>query len=293
MLTIIGKHDPKTAAAGKLFEGLTGLIGIGLIAYVTIRVATRFNELDWEHEATTFALSVWLPVSLIPFIYVFGLIASCEATLVRAKFHNGREALPFAARLAFVLGVRGSLRYATYFTGRWLPELAKQKSFRDASRTMREYRRSVRNNARQNHERRRRLRKQAGSTGVDENGLWLDRREFHETKEALDGLFYAQMGLYRHHGGRYWTDPIVVFPVGGFRNLPEDHGVDFRVRDDGQAWAAWRHTVGAFCLGVGGTQDLEAHWRYAGTESPSNYPGPAGLGWVDVTEDSEASPEWH
>lgn len=266
---------------------------IGLIAYVTIRVATGFNEFNWEHEATVFALSVWLPVSLIPFIYLFGLIASREATLVGAKFHNGREALPLAARLAFVLGVHGSLRYATSFTGRWLPELAKQQSFRDASRTMREYRQSVRNNARQNHERRRRLRKQAGSTGVDENGLWLDRREFHETKEALDGLFYAQMGLYRHHGGRYWTDPIVVFPVGGFRNLSEDHGVDFRVRDDGQAWAAWRHTVGAFCLGVGGTQDLEAHWRYAGTESPSNYPGPASSGWVDVSEDPKASSEWH
>ena len=101
------------------------------------------------------------------------------------------------------------------------------------------------------------------------------------------------MGLYRHRGGRYWTDPIVVLPVGGFSNLPEDHGVDFRVRDDGQSWAAWRHTVGAFCLGVGGTRDLEARWRYAGTESPSNYPGPASLGWVDVSEDSEASPEWH
>lgn len=45
MLAIVGKHDPKTAPVGKLFEVLTRLIGIGLIAYVTIRVATRFNEL--------------------------------------------------------------------------------------------------------------------------------------------------------------------------------------------------------------------------------------------------------
>lgn len=293
MLAIVGKRDPKTASVGKFFEVLTGLIGIGLIAYVTIQVATRFNEFDWEREAMAFAVSVWLPFSLIPFIYLFGLIASCEATFVRAKFHNKREALPLSARLAFLFGVHGSLRYATSFTGHWLPELAKQKSFRDALGTMRGYRQSVRRNARQNRERRRRLRKQAGSTGVDENGLWLDRREFHETKEALDGLFYSQMGLYRHHGGRYWTDPVVVFPVGGFRNLPEDHGVDFRVRDDGQAWAAWRHTVGAYCLGVGGTRDLEARWRYADTEPPSIYPDPASSGWVDLAEDSEASPEWH
>ncbi|MGC0142771.1 hypothetical protein, partial [Pseudactinotalea sp. Z1732] len=226
-------------------------------------------------------------------IYLFGLIASCEAALVRGKFHNDREALPLPARLAFLLGVRGSLRYATSFTGRWLPELAKQRSFRDATRTMREYRQSVRSNARQNRQRRRRLRKQAGRSGVDENGLWLDRREFYETKEALEGLFYTQMGLYRHRGSRYWTDPIVIFPLGGFKNLPEDHGIDFSVRDDGLAWVAWRHTVGAFYLGVGGTQYLEAHWRYAGTKPPSNYPGPALPGWADVSEGSEASPEWH
>ncbi len=293
MLAIIGKHDPKTASLGKFFEFLTGLIVIGLIAYVTIRVVTGFNKFDWEYEASSSAMSVWLAVSLIPFIYFFGLIASCELALVRARIHNGSEALSLSAWLAFVLGVHDSLRYATYFTGRWPAELAKQKSFRDTSRTMRQYRRSVRSNARQNHERRSRLRKHAGLTGVDEKGCWLDRREFHETKEALEGLFYTQMGLYRHHGEHYWTDPINVFPGGGFRNLPEDHGVNFRVQGDGQAWAAWRHTVGDFCLGVGGTQDLEAQWRYASKESPSNYPGPTASGWVDVSEDSKASPEWH
>ena len=293
MFALISKRDPQTALVGKFFEVLTGLIGIGLIAYTTVRVATRSNEFDWEHEAMAFALSVWLPVSLVPFIYLFGLIASCEETLVRATFHNGRKELSLPVRLAFLLGVRGSLRYGTSFAGRWLPELAKQKSFRHASRTMREYRRSVRTNARKNRERRRRLRNQAGRAGVDENGLWLDRREFHETKEALDSLFYAQMGLYRHRGGHYWTDPIVVFPVGGFKTLPEDHGIEFRVRDDGQAWVAWRLTVGAFRLGVGGTQDLEAHWRYAGTESPQSYPDLAPPGWVDVSDGSEASPEWH
>lgn len=292
-LAVVAERDPKTAAVGKFFEILTGLIGIVLFACVTIRVATRFDEFDWEHEATAFALSVWLPVALIPFIYVVGLIASCEGTLVRVKIHNGRESLPFAAKLAFVFGVRGSLRYATYFSGRWIPEFAKQKSFLDASRTMREYRRAVRSNARQNHERRRRLKKWAGTTGLDEKGLWLDRREFHETKTSLERVFYTQMGLYRHRGGRYWTDPIVVLPTGGFRNLPKDHGVDFRVREDGQAWAAWRHTVGDFCLGVGGTQDLEANWRYAGTESPSIFPGSAAAGWVDMSKDPEASPEWH
>lgn len=293
VLALIGKRDPKTVSLGKFFDVLTGLIVIGLIIYVSIQLATHFNDFDWEHEAVAFSVSLWFPFSLIPFVYLFGLMASCETALAMAKFHNGRSKLPLRVQLAFLLGVRGSLRYATSFTGRWLPQIANQRSFREALRMMREYRRVVRNNSQYNRERLRRLKQNAGTTGVDENGLWRDRREFHETKEALDRMFYSQMALYRNQGGRYWSDPIMVFPPGGFRNLPEGHGVEFRVRDDGQAWAALRHTAGGYCLGVGGTGDLDAHWRYADTNTPATYPSPEFPAREDVSKGSEASPEWH
>lgn len=171
MLAIVGKKNPKTAPVGKFFETLTALIGIGLLAYVTAKVASHFNEFNWEREASTFALSVWLPISLIPFIYLFGLMATCEATLVRMKFHNAGKALPLSTRLGFLLGVRGSLLYASTFTGHWLSQLANQKSFRDASRTMREYRQSVRHNAQQNRERHGRLSKLAGTQDLDQNDI--------------------------------------------------------------------------------------------------------------------------
>ncbi|WP_209323595.1 hypothetical protein [Brevibacterium renqingii] len=292
LVTVIAKRDPNTASVGKFVGGLISFIVLGLIAYVTVHVFKHSTEFDWERELATFELSVWLPVSLIPFIYLFGLIASCEAALIRAKFHSDIEALPLPVRLGFLAGVHGSLRYATSFSGRWLPELATQSSFRQALRTMREYRRSIRSNTRGNRRRRRRLKENAGVTGVDEDGLWLDRREFHETKEALEQLFYSQMGLYRHRGSRYWVDPIVVFPSGGFANLPENHGVQLSVRDDGQAWGAWRHTPGNFYLGVGGTNDLDAHWRYAGEKEPASYPSPKSSEWVNISKGLEASPEW-
>ena len=291
-LAVVAKREPKTVSVGKFFERLMGIVVLGVLIYATVRVITHFREFNWGDEVAAFALSVWLPVSLLPFIYVFGLIAACEATLVRAKFHNDRKRLPLSVKLGFLFGIHGSLRYASSFTGRWLSRLATGNSFRGTRLTMRDYRQAVRSKTRANRERRRHLKQNSGATGVDEDGLWRDRREFHETKEALDYLFYTQMGLYRNRGGHYWTEPIVIFPLGGFKNLPDEHGIDFRVRDDGQAWAAWRHTAGGFCLGIGGTSDLETRWRYAGMGAPTSYPSSTSPGWVDLSHGPEASPEW-
>lgn len=293
MLSMVGVRDPKTASIGRFFGGLAGVIVLGLLTHVSVQVVTNFHQIEWQREAATFVLSVWLPVSLIPFIYFFGLISACESALIQVKIHNHGEMLPLLVRLGFLLGLHGSLRYASAFKGLWLPKLASQGSYGHTRRMMHEYRRSVRRNARKNSERRRRLKRNAGKRAVDDNGLWLDRREFYETKEALDGLFFSQMGLYRAQGGRYWSDPTFFFPARGFKNLPEGHGVRYRVSDDGQAWVAWRKTVGGFFLGIGGTCDLEAYWRYASTEAPTKYPSEGSAGWADISKDPEASPEWN
>src|SRR5699024_5663058 len=157
MFTIVWKSSPETAPAGRFFEGLTSFIVLSLMVYVSVQLVTGSNGFDWEREIATFALSVWLPFSLIPFIYLFGLIASCETALVRAKVQYGSEKLPLRVRFAFLLGIRGSLQYASSFTGSWLANIAGNKGFRETLRTMHEYRESVRTSARRNRERRRRL----------------------------------------------------------------------------------------------------------------------------------------
>lgn len=293
LLALVGSRKPETAPIGRFFNGVVGIIVVGLAIYTAVQVGKQFESLDWRREARTVALTVWLPLSLIPAVYLFGLLASCETALLRMKLLNRKSAPPLRIRLAFLLGVHGSLRYATGLTGLWLSDLAEQTSFTSARWVMRQYRRAVRSNARKNRQRQHRLKKRAGLSGTDKNGLWVDRREFHETKQALEALFYSQMGLYRNRGNHYWADPIAVFPAGGFKDLPEDHGIQFAVRDDGQVWMAWRRTVGGLNLGVGGTDDVDAYWRYFGVDSPSGYPDGADAGgWMEVSTSNGTSPEW-
>lgn len=286
------RHDTELRSVVKVVDALLALIGVGLFIHVTVRVAGSFSTFDWAAEGRAFALSVWLPLLLVPFAYVFAFLSACEATLALAKHHTGnRQPPPRRVGVAFVLGLRASLRYASAFNGRWMPELGAAASFRSGLATMRRFRASVRQNARENRARHRKFEENAGATGVRDDGLWRDRRQFHETKAALDIMFFTQMGLYKFHGEHYSSDQILVFPIEGFRGLPEEHCVCFRVSEDGQSWVGWRRTVGGFYLGVGGTTDLEAYWRYAGDEAPG-FPGKDALGWHDVGFECRGSTEW-
>ena len=120
-------------------------VGLTLFAATGIAVASR----PWTPEelaalALTVALSVWLPLALIPFAYVAGLIAALETVLVILPFHNGRVRPPTLVRLAIVVGVHARLRYARAIKMQWLGRLARVTRYREARDVMKELRESVR-----------------------------------------------------------------------------------------------------------------------------------------------------
>lgn len=291
ILMIVSKSDPKKAPVVKIFTSVTALIAIGLIIHVAVHLMIHSDEIDWQHEASVFALSVWVPLALIPLAYLLGLIASSSKALGLARFRNDQKRLPPGIRTGFFIGTRGSLRYTSAFVKDWLPKLAAQTSVRSTLQLMRKYRQVVDSNARWNSRRRRRLRKNAGAARIDQNGLWLDRREFYETKKALEYLSDSLGAMKRTRGGRYRIDLAPIDRMSDY-GLPGDHRVKLCEREDGQAWAAWRKTVGGFYLGAGGTIDLDACWRYAGPGAPSNFPHSDIPGWTNAVTGKEVCNEW-
>jgi hypothetical protein len=291
LVSAVAKLDPKTAAVARVFNVLITLTALGLLVYVTVQIITNFGSFDWGKEASAFALSIWLPLMQLPFVYGFGLFAASEMAIVRLRLHNNHENPPLKVRLALLLGFRGRLRYASRFSLRWIPELARERSFRQARRTMRDYRAAVRDRARQQRERRLRLKKFAGASGVDEKGLWLDRREFSETKKALADLYFTQMGVYRNRGGRYLEDPRILLTSWSLKGLPEDHGIEIKVSRDRQAWSGWRRTVGGYYFGIGGSDDVDERWEYDDASPPADLPTVRTSGWRETTQ-ADRSAEW-
>lgn len=284
--------DPKHSSAAKFFNSLLAIIGIFLLIYTSFRVVSEFDFYDWNLEVATFALSVWLPLSFLLVLYPLGFIAACESVVTRLKFFNQGQKLPRRVRFALVWGFHGSLRYASRFTGQWNALIAKSTTFRSASRVMREYRLAVRGAEVAKKQQVQHVKAATGVVGVDDEGYWLDRREFDETKEVLETVAMIQLGYSRNHKSKFTAEPEALLLNFQLKKLPEPHGLMTAVAKDRKSWATWRRTAGGLYLGIGGSAANAAEWwRFADTQPPAGLPTTGATGWGVASRDNEPG-EW-
>jgi len=291
LMAIAAQREQKTKGIATFFNVLAVLVILCLLVLGTIHLIKKWDTYDWPQVIDSFALSIWLPIALIPFVYVFAFFMHCQLILKMLPCFNEKKVPRLRIRLALVLGLHFSTRFASLFTGKWRGEIARTDTFRGGRRVMRKFRRNVRNCAKAEEQRLARLDENAGTDGVDEDGLLLDRREFGATKKVLTRLFQMEMGWYRNQLGHYREDMLVVLGDVTKDGLPADNGIQLKVRKDKQAWRAWRQTLSGWYFGVGGTPDLNYMWQYEGFEPPDSFPIDNDPWWVNASV-RESSAEW-
>lgn len=290
LITVMAPRVQNGKRVGRVFEVLLGIIGIALLVSTTSTVLRTYDSVDWLHEVQSFAVSVWLPIALVPFLYVTALAMATESTLNVLRVHRRSSTPSLSVRLALVVGFRGSLRYAKRFSGTWITEMAEQRSFKTGLAVMRDYRTAVRVRVAEQRDRNRRLKQFKGARGFDNQGLWLDRREFYETRAILEDVWFTQAAIARNQK-KFVNEPFLLSSV-YLRKLPKDHGIQIVLAKNARSWYAWRKTAGDFYFATGGsTKDVNAHWQYSGTKPPDNFPHRSARGWVNSTS-SEKDVEW-
>lgn len=290
-LAAMARFNPEHRPVEKLATILLGIIGLSLVAYTTRLLVSTWNAEMATDAVASFVLTVWLPIALIPAVYVFAFIMHSENILTMLPFLNDRKKPKLRIRLACLWGLHFSTRLASEFTGRWRSQLALSAGVREAIRTMRQFRRAVKDRDQALEAHNERLEQMTGVDGVDEDGLRLDRREFYETKKELTNLYFMQMGWHRNRGGTYRPELLDLLGDMTEKGLPREHGIQLAVRKDKQAWRAWRQTSGGWYFGVGGTSTLEHQWQYDGPTAPAGFPSERAAGWFNATIGA-SSPEW-
>lgn len=291
LLAVVAQHNPEHRPAGKLVNGLLGLIALWLFVHTTKTIISNWDGGAWSDAAKSLVLSVWLPFALIPFVYAFAFIMHAETILTMLPFFNERKKPKLRVRLAGVWGLRFSTRLASEFGGRWRGELARSGGLRNARGVMRDFRAAAKKRDRDSRAYDDNLAAMAGVSGVDKDGLQRDRREFYATKKELTNFYFMQMGWHRSRGEGYRPELLGLLGDMAKKGLPQDHGIQLVVRDDRRAWYAWRRTPGGWYFGVGGTANLEYQWQYDGATPPHGFPSAKAPGWVNSTFGS-SSPEW-
>lgn len=290
MLGAVGNLKPETKKVGGCFQVLAGIAAIGLLIFVTTQIIKKWDGYDWGPVVSSFFLSIWVPIALIPFIYIFSFVARCQTILVRLPRFNNHQVPPLRTRLGLVVGLHVSDRLASLFTGGWHRKITRSETFRDSLDIMKKFRSEVRQRAQDEKSRVNLLKQNAGVQGTDAEGLAIDRREFFETKEVLDSLFYYQMAS-KSNKGNFRADLLENFGHLAKKRLPKDHGIQFLLRKDRDSWRVWRMTPGGWFFGMGGTPNVDEKWTYFGAEAPTSFPGENHPNWFNDLKDASCE-EW-
>ncbi|MFT2816838.1 hypothetical protein [Leifsonia sp. A12D58] len=274
------------APAKKVSDVSVFLLGAFLLIWTSASLIQ--TPPDWSDFFQSLFFGFWLPLSLLPFFYLFGYFAVTETTL--ARFRAFRKPLSPRVTTAVMIGTRLRLSLLTRLTGRY-KAIADATGFRDGLLKMVQFRADLDRRDAEETERLRRLSAGAGATGVDDDGLHRDRREFEVTKKRLDWIWTCQNGQYDRQGGRYWdhlTDLIVDAEKHG---LPADHGFLVEISDSGQTWRSWRRTPGGAVLAVGG-RERRSMFYFQGDEPPDTWPSGSVGGWRDAAREAWP-PDWN
>ncbi len=291
LLTAIAYQNPAHRAAEKLASRLLAIIGIALLGCATMTIASSWNVSDLSDSLKSLALSIWLPLAMIPFVYTFAYVMYCESALAMLPFFNNKRKSAWHVRVMCVLGLRFSTRLASELRGRWLGELAQSSGFTNSRQVMKRFRQAVKRRDGELRAFDDQLEAMTEAPGAGEDGLQLDRREFHATKQELLHMSVMQMGWYRNRGAHYRPELLGLLGDVTKKGLPADHGIQLVVRKDKQAWQAWRKCPNGWYFGIGGTRTLEHQWQYDGATPPAGFPSDKSPGWVNASLHA-SSPEW-
>ncbi|MCP2264644.1 hypothetical protein APR03_001982 [Promicromonospora thailandica] len=279
---VVAARKAEHRQAKRLTEGILAIIGIGLLAYNIQQIIVGWNELDGRAILLELALPIWMTVGLLPFLYALSLYSNYELAFGWIEFDN-KGTRRSRVRAKIVLIVRLNIRGKTvhHFDIYWGKQIAETPSFKAAWNVVsrfhqaqkdRKERREAKEQAAADEQER--LKRYAGVDGTDDRGRRLDRREFKETTATLQRLSMWQRGWYINQGGRY-RKRVLAFLDGeqDRHGLPASHGITMKIREDGQAWYAWRRTVSGWCFAIGAAGPPPDQWEYDGAEPPSGFPG--------------------
>ena len=275
---------PDYAPAKRLADVLLLLVEISLIAWTTYSLSS--SSTDWAGLWRSLLFNFWLPLTLVPFFYVFGFYMLLKQSVVR--FRVQKRPLNLRVTLALIIGTRCRIGLLSRFSGRY-NSLGDVTTFRGGLAKMRDFRNDVKRRDSEEWERLESLRRNSGLVGTDSDGAHLDRREFDITKTRLDWIWTCQNGRWEGNGGRYWDDLTDVIVDAAQHGRPSDHGFVVETLDQGRAWRAWRRTPGGAVLGVGGREHRSKYY-YQGEQSPVGWPG-SSAEWIDAARE-QWPPDW-
>jgi hypothetical protein len=255
------------------FNTLLTAFGLTILTVTSISIVKSWSSLDKSAILQALLFFAWMPIAVLPFVYIlaFWLTHGSLFSLLEARTGRG---VPVGVRIGIFVGLHGDLAAAREISkiARSLRDIPPDAGIADTVRAVANFRFQRHRDLESARLAKARLRWYSGDKGYRHDGTKLDQREFASTKEALRLLASWHRGWYSKES-RFLGTVLDFLDQTSTSDLPEPHGVVMEIRPDGQAWFAWRRTIGGHVLAIGSFAESTEDWLYEGPQAPRGYPG--------------------
>lgn len=107
----------KSRPVAVFMDGVLVAIGILLFVTTTITFIAQWKTEDFGLIHKTLWMTIWIPIALLPLIYVGAFLMQVQVIFVMLRFDNGHRRVRPGVKLALFFGLRGSVRPGAAFIG--------------------------------------------------------------------------------------------------------------------------------------------------------------------------------
>jgi hypothetical protein len=94
MVQVVAEHDPNAAAVKKLLDRTLALLGLGVLAWVSVRVVSDPHWLLTRQHAESLLLPPALTLAFVPFLYAMWRWSRWDHDRIMRRWHTGKLTQP-------------------------------------------------------------------------------------------------------------------------------------------------------------------------------------------------------
>lgn len=137
---VLAAHDDKHAIIRKPLDVVLSLVTLGLLVYTVAFLVQDWSQVDKGKELRKLLMPVWLTLGVMPFAFVFALIAAYGQIFGRMKATTGLKRISLKTRLGVMLALRARLLDIYSFGGRYAHQAGQAKTVRGGMDAVRSFR---------------------------------------------------------------------------------------------------------------------------------------------------------
>ncbi len=144
LLAAVAGNNSRNRSAKTVIDAMTTLVGLGLLAYVTVALIGSWHQEDLGHDVRDLALPIWLTIGVVPYLYGLSLFSGYQSQFLRIDFWTrGDLRARRRVKLALIIELNVRTHLIHGLSGHWFNDLAGARSLAAAREVVRRYRRDA------------------------------------------------------------------------------------------------------------------------------------------------------